>query len=195
MAQAVGARLTERQCTKHTASSKCFGCGETRHLYHNCPQLDSVKGSSNHPPGHSNFNIEVDAPDVEDLHCADVAIEDELDSAGVGPTVEIEYEDDFHGNDPSVGDDEPGAVKEEETDNALDLATMCLLYDPSAETDSENNSSEDLNNSEQNRASTDDSRESAAHQNAPPGESGPSSPKLMPTRPNTPHHFFYEPNP
>ncbi|KAF8716485.1 hypothetical protein AX14_012317 [Amanita brunnescens Koide BX004] len=198
VAQAVGACLTERQRAEHAASGKCFGCGETGHLYRNCPQLNSVTGSSNRPPGRSNFNIEVDAPDVEDPHHADVAIEDELDSAGVSPEVEIEYDDEFHGNDPSAGDeyyDEPGAVKEEEPDDALDLAAICLRYDPGAETDSENNSSEDLNNSEQNRASTDDSGESAARQNAPPSESGPSSPELMPTRPNTPHHFFYEPNP
>ena len=145
----------EWQHAEHAASGKCFGCRETGHLYCNCPQLNSVKGSSNCPPSHLNFNIEVDTLDIEDLHHADLAIEDELNGAGVGPAVEIEYKDDFNGNDPGVGDEyynEPGAAKEEEPDDALDLAVMCLLYDLSAETDSENNSSEDLNNLEWNQA-------------------------------------------
>ena len=63
----------------------------------------------------------------------------------------------------------PGVVKEKEPDDALDLAVMCLLYDLSAETDSENNSSEDLNNLEWHQASMESGRESAAHQNVPPG--------------------------
>ena len=193
--QSVSSRLTERQRTEHAVSGKCFGCGETGHLYRNCPKLNSVKGSRDRPPGRSNFNIEVDVDDIDPGSRNITPATDEVtDDAEIGPAVETEYDEEgLDDGSLDTGDvyyDEPGATEDEDPYDALELAAMCLLLGPGSETDSQDDSEDtpdDLNPASD--------RESAAQQSPLNSDRGSNSSELIPTRPNTPYHFFYEPNP
>ena len=138
--QSVGSHLTERQRAEHAASGKCFGCGETGHLYRNCPRLNSVKGSRNHPPGSSNFNIEVGAGNIDAHSTSAIPVgEVTMNDAEV-----VDYEEDFDSNnlDVEADEDEVGPIDGEDPDDSLELAALCLLYDPGMETDSEDNNAE-----------------------------------------------------
>ena len=194
VAQLFGSHLTERQCTEHAASGKCFGCGETGHFYCNCPRLNSVKGSRDCPPGHLNFNIEVDVGDIDGP------------SNGAAPVVEVMVDDteltdceEDCDNDPlngGIDDNELGSI-DGDHDDILGLAAMCLLYDPGMETDAEDNQAESLDapGPEGTSSEAGNDEESQEECQSLPSEPGTRSPELVPTRPNTPQHFFYEPNP
>ena len=124
-------------------------------------------------------------------------------SDGTAPVVEVtgegaeatDYDEDFdnHGLDEETDNGELG----EDPDNSLELAAMCLLYDPGTETDSEDDHAEssealDPEGSGSEVGSDEDSQEASP---SLPFEPGTGSPELAPMRPNTPLHFFYEPDP
>ncbi|KAJ2921120.1 hypothetical protein H1R20_g15976, partial [Candolleomyces eurysporus] len=78
-------KLSKKEEDELRAANKCFLCKETGHVRRNCPKANSVKSSSNRPPGVSNFNVEfVDVEDtmegvLDSLHCSSMSFaEDDL---------------------------------------------------------------------------------------------------------------------
>ncbi|KAJ2928481.1 hypothetical protein H1R20_g8605, partial [Candolleomyces eurysporus] len=78
-------KLSKKEEDELRAANKCFLCKETGHVRRNCPKANSVKSSSNRPPGVSNFNVEfVDVEDtmegvLDSLHCGSMSFaEDDL---------------------------------------------------------------------------------------------------------------------
>ncbi|KAJ2922270.1 hypothetical protein H1R20_g14818, partial [Candolleomyces eurysporus] len=52
-------KMSKKEEEELRAANKCFLCKETGHMKRNCPRANTVKsGSSNRPPGVSNFNVE-----------------------------------------------------------------------------------------------------------------------------------------
>ena len=56
--------MPEKEMAELRAAGKCFRCKEVGHLSRNCPQTNTMKGSTSKPPGIPNYNIQMDL--VED---------------------------------------------------------------------------------------------------------------------------------
>jgi hypothetical protein len=65
--------LSEKEQAELAAGNKCFNCWEVGHMSRNCPNRNSVWGSSKEPPGMTNFNIEMvtkeeDSDELMEIH-------------------------------------------------------------------------------------------------------------------------------
>ena len=60
--------MSEKEMAELRAAGKCFNCKETGHMSRNCPQKNSMKGSTSRPPGVPNYSIQMDLIEDHDDH-------------------------------------------------------------------------------------------------------------------------------
>jgi len=69
--QPKSSELSEKERSELLAEGRCFRCKEKGHLSRNCPTGNSVRSNDKRPPGVSNYNIEFEIQEDEEVQILD----------------------------------------------------------------------------------------------------------------------------